>query len=164
MSPPSLIGALDADGETYTARPCNRAGDPVVQVPELGKALHGYHHGDVELLVAAILRHDWESINPWSAGHCLDTGLRTLGTAEDVEPHRGVGYHLAESALHPVTGRLSDRPDPRHRWLYLFNAGMLRVYRNQDDHRWAPTYAVATADLDRPVDLAGPGVVDTDTG
>lgn len=160
MSPPSLIGGLDSDSGTYTARPCNRLGFPANQVAELGKALHRYHDGDVDRLVAAILRHDWESINPWSAGHALDTGLRTPGTPENIRPHRGIGYHLAESAPEPITGRLSDRPDPSHRWLYVFDAESLRVFHNQDDQRWVPMYDVATADL-ATLDLSGLGALNT---
>lgn len=157
MSFPSLIGRLAPGSDVYSARPCNRAGDPEIQVPALGKALHRYHDGDVGRLVTAILRHDWESINPWSAGNELDTGRRTPFTAEDIRPHRGIGYRLAESAPHPITGRLSDPPARPYRWLYAFDAPVLRVVHNHDDRRWVPVYDLATADL-TAFEATSPGV------
>lgn len=160
MSPPSLIGGFDSDSGTYTARPCNRLGFPANQVAELGKALHRYHDGDVDRLVAAILRHDWESINPWSAGHALDTGLRTPGTPENIRPHRGIGYHLADSAPQPLTGRLSDRPDPTYHWLYAFDGDALRVFHSQDDRRWLLLFDFTTAEL-ATLDPAALDVADT---
>ncbi|GAB2992531.1 hypothetical protein [Saccharothrix stipae] len=163
MSPPSLIGGLDSDNDTYTVRPCNRLGFPANQVAELGKALHRYHDGDLDRLLAAILRHDWESINPWSAGHALDTGQRTPGTAENIRPYRGIGYHLTESAPEPSTGRLRDRPAPSYRWLYAFDAEVLRVFHNQDDRRWVPMYDFVTAEL-ATLDLAGLGDLGTGLG
>lgn len=147
MSPRSLIGQLASDGVSYTARPCARAGFPAVQVAELSKALHRYHDGDVDHLVRALLRHDWESINPWAAGYELDTGQRAPFTPQHITPYRGIGYVLAESASHPITGRLTERPDPAYRWLYLFDTAGLRVLCNRHDHEWERLYHFTTADL-----------------
>jgi hypothetical protein len=147
MSPRSLIGELAPDCTTYTARPCMRTGFPAVQVAELSKALTRHHNGDVDRLVRALLSHDWESINPWAAGYELDTGQRTPFTPQHITPYRGIGYRLAESAPQPITGRLTEKPDPDHRWLYLFDAAGLHVFCNQHDHRWGRLYDFTTADL-----------------
>ncbi|GAA2679047.1 hypothetical protein GCM10010428_43940 [Actinosynnema pretiosum subsp. pretiosum] len=48
MSPPSLIGKLAPARDIYTTRPCNRAGAPQIQMPELGKVLHRYHNGGID--------------------------------------------------------------------------------------------------------------------
>ncbi|MFC6094373.1 hypothetical protein [Saccharothrix lopnurensis] len=148
MPPRSLVGELAPDGTTYTARPCARAGFPALQVAELSKALHRHHDGDVDRLVRALLNHDWESINPWAAGYELDTGRRTPFTPKHITPHRGIGYHLAESARQPITGRLTEKPDPAYRWLYLFDTTGLHVLCNRHDRRWMRLYDFTTAGLD----------------
>lgn len=147
MSPRSMIGELSRNGDTYTARPCTRAGFPAVQVAELSKALHRHFDGDVDRLMQELLCHDWESINPWAAEYELRTGRRTPFTPQNIRPHPGIGYRLVESAARPVTGHLADRPDPAVRWLYLFDAAGLRVFCNQHDRQWVRLYDFTTAGL-----------------
>ncbi|MGM1058355.1 hypothetical protein [Saccharothrix sp. Mg75] len=75
------------------------------------------------------------------------TPASTPFTPKHITPYRRIGYRLAEAVSQPITGRLGEKPDPDHRWLYLFDTAGLRVLCNQHDHRWLRLYDFTTTDL-----------------
>uniref|UniRef100_UPI003F49AF97 hypothetical protein n=1 Tax=Amycolatopsis sp. CA-096443 TaxID=3239919 RepID=UPI003F49AF97 len=139
----SLIGILSDDGRTYLSRYCHNEGRPTHQLPALGEALH-HHAGDLALLVAVLLDHDWSYLAPSEAAAEAADGARRNG---GLQPIAGIGYRYADNpGRAPVSGALDEGGVGGIEWLYLVSGNEVRVHYEAGG-AWAHFGTYDAADL-----------------
>ncbi|WNV83122.1 hypothetical protein [Umezawaea sp. Da 62-37] len=149
MATRSLIGILDADGNTFRARYCHLNGDPAQQLPALGQALHKHHDGDVAQLATSLMKYDWTFLAANDAtAEIADPSVRDPHLPDHLQPVSGVGYRhtTIPDGTPPITGAVDGDAAGMIAWLYFLVDHQVRVYRGGDS-RWKPFGRFTAVDL-----------------
>jgi hypothetical protein len=128
LSEPALVGVITADG-TFTGRYLHWAGYSTDTVAALRAIWADRFRRDTTAMVAALLAHDWHSLNAASTQRRPPTGTTRI---------TGVG-HAFGTGLATVRGNVATAA--RHgytEWMYLIDtaAPAIRVYEATVHDRW----------------------------